>query len=72
MKSKTLRTQDAVPLTEIRDHEMRRQSCPLEESVRHVDRALYCVRCFSNPASGPRHEASPRPASRNPPQAPGS
>ena len=34
--------------------------------------ALYCARCFSSPASGPRQEASPLPSSRKPLQAPGS
>ena len=33
--------------------------------------ALYWVRCFSSPANGPRHEASPLPSSRKPLQAPG-
>jgi hypothetical protein len=40
-------------------------------SARASTAALYCARCFSRPASGPRQEASPLPSSRNPVQAPG-
>jgi hypothetical protein len=40
-------------------------------SARASTAALYWLRCFSSPASGPRHEASPLPSSRKPLQAPG-
>ena len=42
------------------------------ESASASTAALYCARCFSNPASGPRQDASPLPSARKSLHAPGS
>ena len=65
------RATDPLECARSRDHRRgSARTAPVAEGL-GLPSAGYCARCLSSPASGPRQEASPFPASRNPLHAPG-